>query len=76
MAMVWSDPAGYAVDWDWQRTLTVWTLAGPRFTSHFERRVLKHELPARPADARRAGAEAGRWWRAQGRSEALGRTGD
>ena len=24
MTMVWGDPAGFAVDWDWQRGLTVW----------------------------------------------------
>jgi hypothetical protein len=28
MTMVWGDPAGFAVDWDWQRGLTVWELAG------------------------------------------------
>ena len=49
MTMVWSDPAGFAVDWDWQRSLTVWELAGRRFTSRFDRKVLEHELSARPA---------------------------
>ncbi len=75
MAMVWADPAGFAVDWDWQRGLTVWTLSGPRFTSRFERRVLEHELAARPGGTRRARTAAGRWWRVQGRAEALGRAG-
>ena len=31
MTMVWGDPAGFAVDWDWQRSLTVpagWRGAG------------------------------------------------
>jgi hypothetical protein len=73
MTMVLWDPAGFAVDWDWQRGLTVWTLAGPRFTSRFDRRVLDHELAARPAGERQARAGAGRWWRAQGRSEAIHR---
>lgn len=47
MTMVWGDPAGFAVDWDWQRGLT----AGRR----------------RPPQA-----AARRWWRKQGRTEALG----
>jgi hypothetical protein len=28
--MVWSDPAGIMVDWDWQRGLAVWALAERR----------------------------------------------
>jgi hypothetical protein len=73
MTMVGWDHAGFAVDWDWQRTLTVWSLAGPPFTSRFDRRVLEHELATRPAGERQAGAAADHWWQAQGRSEALGR---
>ncbi len=75
MMMVWADPAGFAVDWDWQRSLTVWTLSGPRFASRLERRILEHELAAPPGGTRRARAAADRWWRVQGRSEALRRTG-
>jgi len=73
MTMVWWDPAGFAVDWDWQRGLTVWTLAGPRFTSRFDRSLLRHELADRPVGEHQARTAAGRWWRAQGRSEALSR---
>lgn len=73
MSVVWWDPAGFTVDWDWQRCLTVWTIAGPRFTSRFDRRLLEHELAARPAGERQARAAAGLWWRTQGRSEALER---
>ncbi len=71
MTMVWGDPAGFAVDWDWQRGLTVWELAGRRSEPWSDRSVLEHELPARPASERRARAEARRWWRTQGRAEAL-----
>jgi hypothetical protein len=71
MTMVWSDPAGFAVDWDWQRGLTVWGLAGRRFEPRFDRRLLGHELPARPAGERQARAAARRWWRAQGHAQAL-----
>jgi hypothetical protein len=55
MTMVWGDPAGFAVDWDWQRGLTVWELAGRRSEPRFDRKVLEHELPARPAGERQAG---------------------
>ena len=65
--MVWADPGGFAVDWDWQLRLTVWELAGPRFESRFDRKVLEYELPAQPPSERRARAVAGRWWRSQGR---------
>jgi len=71
MTMVLTDPAGFAVDWDWQRGLTVWVLAGRRFESRFDRRVLEHELAARPAGERQAQAVARRWWRTQGRTQAL-----
>ena len=71
MTMVWSDPAGFAVDWDWQRGLAVWVLAGRRSEPRFDRRLLEHELPASPASERRARAAARRWWRTQGRGEAL-----
>ncbi len=74
MTMVWGDPAGFAVDWDWQRGLTVWTVTGPRFESRFDRKILEHELPARPAGERRARAVAARWWRTHGRSDASGRS--
>ena len=71
MTMVWGDPAGFAVDWDWHRGLTVWALAGRRFEPWFDRRVFEHELPARPAGERQAQAAARRWWRTKGRAEAL-----
>lgn len=71
MTMVWSDPAGFAVDWDWQRSLTVWELAGRRYASRFDRKVLEHELPARPAGERQARAVARGWWRTQGQAQAL-----
>lgn len=73
MSLVWGDPEGFAVEWDWQRHLTVWTLAGRVFESRFDRRVLEHELPARPAGQRQARAAAGRWWRTRGRAEAQDR---
>lgn len=71
MTMVWGDPAGFTVDWDWQRGLTVWALAGRRSEPRFDRKVLEHELPARPPGQRQAQAAARRWWRAQGRAQAV-----
>ena len=58
MTIVRSDPAGFAVDWDWQRGLTVWLLAGRRSEPRFDRKLLEHELPA-PAGQRAAGANRG-----------------
>ena len=71
MTTVWGDPAGFAVDWDWQRGLTVWALAGRRSEPRFDRKVFEHELPARPTGGRQARAAARRWWRTQGHAEAL-----
>jgi len=71
MTMVWADPAGFTVDWDWQRALTVWALAGRRSEPRFDRKLLEHELPARPSGERQARAAARRWWRNQGRAQAL-----
>jgi hypothetical protein len=71
MKMVWGDPAGFAVDWDWQRGLAVWELAGQRSEPRFDRKVLEHELPARPAGERQARAAARRWWRTHGHAQAL-----
>jgi hypothetical protein len=71
MTMVLGDPAGFAVDWDWQRSLTVWELAGQRSEPWFDRKVLDHELPAQPPGERQARAAARRWWRAQGHAQAL-----
>jgi hypothetical protein len=71
MTMVWGDPAGFAVDWDWQRGLTVWALAGRRSEPRFDRRVSEHELPVRPVGERQAQAAARRWWRTEGRAGAL-----
>ncbi len=42
MTMVWGDLAGFAVDWDWQRGLTVWALAGRRCEPRSDRKVLGH----------------------------------
>jgi hypothetical protein len=55
MTTVWSDPVGFAVDWDWQRGLTVWALAGRRSEPRFDGKVLEHELPVRPAGPAGAG---------------------
>ena len=71
MTIVRGDPAGFAVDWDWQRGLAVWLLAGRRSEPRFDRKLLEHELLARPGSERQARAEARRWWRARGRAEAF-----
>jgi hypothetical protein len=68
--VVLADPEGFAVDWDWQRGLTVWAVAGPRSGSRFGTRVLDHQLPARPASEGRARRAARRWSWAQGRAQA------
>jgi hypothetical protein len=70
VSVVLADPEGFAVDWDWQRGLTVWAVAGPRSGSRFGTRVLDHQLPARPASEGRARRAARRWWWAQGRAQA------
>jgi hypothetical protein len=44
VSVVLADPEGFAVDWDWQRGLTVWAVAGPRSGSRFGTRVLDHQL--------------------------------
>jgi hypothetical protein len=75
MTVVLADPAGFAVDWDWQRGLTVWELGGQRWESRFAHKLLGHQLPARPASESRARRAARHWWRAQGHSQALGRAG-
>jgi hypothetical protein len=72
MTTIWGDPdAGFAVDWDWGRGLTVWTLTGRHFEARYGDKVLEHELPSRPAGEREARNAARRWWREQGRAEAL-----
>jgi hypothetical protein len=75
MSVVLSDPAGFAVDWNWQKHLTVWTLGGRHYEPRFESKVLEHDLPDRPASQRAATAAARRWWKAQGRAEVLAATG-
>src|SRR5579875_1062559 len=75
VSVVVVDPAGFAVDWDWQRGLTVWTLRGPRAESRFGHSVLEHALPDPPGSQSRARRAARRWWRAQGRAEALNAAG-
>ena len=76
MTVVLADPAGFAVDWNSQRHLTVWTLAGRRYEPQFDSKVLEHELPDRPASERQAHAAARRWWRTQGRTRALAALGE
>ena len=71
MTVVLTDPAGFAVDWSWQRHLTVWALTGRRYEPQFDSKVLEHELPDRPTSERQAHAAARRWWRTQGRTHAL-----
>lgn len=63
MTMVCGDPAAFAVDWDWQRGLTVWELAGRRSEPRFDRKALEHERPARRAAGagRSTPLVAGRW---------------
>lgn len=73
MSLVLADQAGFAVDWDWRRGLTVWTLAGPRYECRFAAKVIEYQLPARPPAERRARRAARRWWRAEGRVQALDR---
>ena len=69
MSVVLTDVGGFAVDWDWWRGLTVWTVRGPRF----DLRITEHQLAARPRSESRARRAALRWWRAQGRAQALSR---
>jgi hypothetical protein len=76
MTVVLTDPTGFAVDWNWQRHLTVWTLTGRHYEPQFDLKVLEHDLPESPADQRRAHAAARRWWRAQGRTEAVAASGE
>ena len=71
MTIVRADPAGFAVDWDWRRGLTVWLLAGRGSEPRFDRKLLEHELQAQPLSKRQAQSAARRWWRARGRAEAL-----
>jgi hypothetical protein len=71
MTVVLADPAGFAVDWNWQRHLTVWALAGRPYEPQFDSKVLEHELPVQATSERQANAAARRWWRAQGRAQAL-----
>jgi hypothetical protein len=71
VSVIFVDPVGFAVDWDWRRRLTAWTLHGPRF----EAQVIEHQLPARPGSEGQARRAALRWWRAEGRSGALSAAG-
>lgn len=66
MAVVWGDPAWFAVGWDWQRSLTAWALTGRYPEPRFDGKVLEHELPTRPSGERQARAAARRWWRSWG----------
>lgn len=76
MSVVLSDPAGFVVDWNWQKHLTVWTLSGRHYEPQFDSKVLEHDLPDRPGSQRQATAAARRWWRAEGRNQVLGSVGE
>ena len=76
MTVVLADPGGFAVDWNWQRHLTVWALAGRPYEPRFDSKVLEHELPVQPASQRQAHSAARSWWQAQGRTEALAALGE
>jgi len=76
MTVVLADPAGFAVDWNWQHHLSVWTLTGRPYEPQFDSKVLEHELPDQPTTARQAHAAARRWWRTQGRTQALAALGE
>ena len=69
MSVVLVEPSSFAVDWDWQRGLTVWTVQGPRF----DRPILEYQLATRPGNESRARRAVRRWWRAQGHDRALSR---
>lgn len=71
MSVVLTEPDGFAIDWDWQRCLTVWAVRGDRFGD----KITEHQLGTRPGSEFRAGRAARRWWRGQGRSQALERAG-
>jgi hypothetical protein len=64
MTVVWADPAGFAVDWNWQRHLTMWTPAGRPSEPRFDSQVLEHELPdlccLTCTDVKKAGFALGR----------------
>lgn len=66
MSVVLADVGGFAVNWDWQRGLTVWTVRGPRF----DLRITEHHLAARPSSESRARRAALRRWRVQALSRA------
>lgn len=75
MTTIWGDPdETFAVDWDWRRGLTVWTLTGRRAEPKYGDKVLEHELPAIPRGEREAEAAARRWWEAEGRDRTLAAT--
>ena len=71
MTLVLADPAGFVVDWNWQRHLTVWTLTGRHYEPQFDTKALEHDLPDQPARLRQAHAAVRRWWGAQGRTQVL-----
>src|SRR5690348_5196042 len=45
LSIVLADPAGFAVDWDWQCGLTVWALGGRRPKSYRSRAALCTAVP-------------------------------
>ena len=76
MTVVLADPRGFAVDWNWQRHLTVWALAGRSYEPQLDSKVLEHELSVQPTSERQAHAAARSWWRDQGRTQALAALND
>lgn len=67
MSVVFVDPAGFALDWDWERQLSVWMVRG----LCFDRRLAEHQLASRPRNEGHAGRAAQAWWLAAGRDQAL-----
>ena len=52
MTVVLADPARFVVDWNWQRHLTVWTLAGRHYEPQFDSKVLEYDLLDQSASQR------------------------
>jgi hypothetical protein len=76
MTVVLTDPAGFAVDWNWQRHLTVWSLSGRHYEPRFDAILFEHDLADSPGSPRKAHSAARTWWKAQGRSQAVAAVGD
>jgi hypothetical protein len=55
ISVVLADPGGFAIDWDWQRRLTVWTIREDRFGD----KITEHQLETRPGSEVRPPARRG-----------------